>query len=199
MGTINPDDGGLWSRSLSGDGDAFGVLFDRHGSRVYRHAYRLTQNTPDAEDTSAAAFLELWRQRTKVTLVQGSVLPWLLVTTTNCTLNLRRATRRYDALLKRLPRTPNADDPALTYVQSNPLDHVDAQLGQALRALKPVDLQLITLVALEGYDITAAATILNLSPGTAKTRLHRARQRLREQLPDTPPTRPFTFSQEGQP
>lgn len=199
MGTIDPDDGDLWSRSLAGDGDAFGVLFDRYGGRVYRHAYRLTQNKPDAEDTSAAAFLELWRQRSKVTLVQGSVLPWMLVTTTNCALNLRRATRRYDALLKRLPRTPDAEDAAATYLQSNPLDDVDVQLGRALRALKPVDLQLITLVALEGYDAGAAATILHLSPGTARTRLHRARQRLREELPDLSIARSLTFSQEGQP
>lgn len=166
---------------------------------MYRHAYRVTQNRPDAEDTSAAAFLELWRQRTKVTLVQGTVLPWLLVTTTNCALNLRRATRRYDALLKRLPRTPDAVDPAVTYEQSNPLNNVDAQLGHALRALKPVDLQLITLVALESYDITAAAMILNLSPGSAKTKLHRARQRLREELPDLSRVQPLTLSQEGQP
>lgn len=199
MRTIDPDDGDLWARSLSGDGDAFGVLFDRHASRVYRHAYRLTQNRADAEDTSAAAFLELWRHRTKVTLVQGSVLPWLLVTTTNCALNLHRATRRYDAVLKRLPRSPDAVDPAVAYLQSNPLDDVDAQLAQALRALKPVDLQLITLVVFEGYNVTAAAVILNLSPGTAKTRLHRARQRLRDQLPDPSTTRSLTLSQEGQP
>ncbi|WP_246019081.1 RNA polymerase sigma factor [Arthrobacter crusticola] len=57
MGENNPDDGGLWSRSLAGDGDAFGVLFDRHRDRVYRHAYRLAPNRADAEDVSAAAFL----------------------------------------------------------------------------------------------------------------------------------------------
>lgn len=199
MGTIKPDDGHLWSRSLAGDGDAFGVLFDRHRDRVYRHAYRLAQNRPDAEDTSAAAFFELWRQRAKVTLVQGSVLPWLLVTTTNCALNVRRATRRYDALLKKLPRTPDAEDSAVTYLQGSVLDDVDGRLATALRALKPVDLKLITLVALEGYDISAAATILQLSPGTAKTRIHRARQRLREQLPDPSLARPLTLSQEGQP
>jgi RNA polymerase sigma-70 factor (ECF subfamily) len=193
---MNLDDGDLWSRSLTDDGIAFAVLFDRHRDRVYRHAYRLAQNRSDAEDTCAAAFLELWRQRAKVTLVQGSVLPWLLVTTTNCGLNLRRATRRHDALLKKLPRTPDIESFADTYLQGSSLDNVDARLAQALRALKPVDLQLITLIALEGYDIPAAATILHLTPGNAKTRLHRARQRLREQLPA--PARSLALSQEGQ-
>lgn len=199
MGTINPDDGDLWVLSLAGDGEAFGVLFDRHRDRVYRHAYRVTQNRSDAEDASAAAFLELWRRRTKVALVQASIVPWLLVTTTNCALNLRRATRRYDALLKKLPRTPDVEDPAHIYLQDHPLDGVDVHLGRALRELKPVDLQLITLVALEGYDVASAAMILQLSPGTARTRLHRARQRLREQLLGHSPARSLTLLQEGQP
>ena len=192
---MNPGDGDLWSRSLTGDGDAFGVLFDRHRDRVYRHAYRLAQNRHDAEDTSAAAFLELWRQRRKVHLVQGSVLPWLLVTTTNSALNLRRATRRYDALLKKLPRTPVAD-PADTYLQSSGLDAVDERLADALRALKPVDLQLITLVALEGYDISSAAIVLELNPGTAKTRIHRARHKLQDELHDSDEPRLLTLSEE---
>jgi RNA polymerase sigma factor (sigma-70 family) len=196
---MNSGDGDLWSRSLTGDGDAFGVLFDRHRDRVYRHAYRLAQNRPDAEDTSAAAFLELWRQRRKVNLVQGSVLPWLLVTTTNCALNLRRATRRYDALLRKLPRTPDVADPADTYVQGSAPDAVDDRLAAALRSLKPVDLQLITLVALEGYDISSAATILELTPGTVKTRLHRARQKLRTELHDSDQPRLLTLSEERQP
>lgn len=197
MGESNPDDGGLWSRSLTGDGEAFGVLFDRHRNRVYRHAYRLAQNRPDAEDVSAAAFLELWRRRASVRLVERSVLPWLLVTATNCALNLRRSTRRYESLLKSLPRGPGAADPAETYLLENPLNGVDENLGAALRALNPVDLQLITLVALEGYDIAAAAAVLRLTPAAAKTRLHRARHRLRQDLPEPAATRPLTLLEEG--
>ncbi|MHA7144979.1 RNA polymerase sigma factor [Arthrobacter sp. TmT3-37] len=199
MGTIDSGDGELWSRSLTGDGVAFGVLFDRHRDRVYRHAYRLAQNRSDAEDASAAAFLELWRQRGEVILVQDSVLPWLLVTTTNCALNLRRATRRYDALLKRLPHSPDAEDPADIHLHNGSLDNVDPHLAAALRALTPADLQLFTLVSLEGYDIATAASILRLSPGAAKTRLHRARQRLRAHLPDPSSPGPLTLTQKGQP
>ncbi|WP_396133584.1 RNA polymerase sigma factor [Arthrobacter sp. 1088] len=45
----------------------------------------------DAEDATAAAFLELWRRREGVRLVDGSILPWLLVTTTNTARNLQRS------------------------------------------------------------------------------------------------------------
>ncbi len=74
-------DSTLWGRSLTGDGEAFDVLFDRHRDRVFRHACRLADTRQDAEDAVASAFLELWRCRAKVQLVDGSVLPWLLVTT----------------------------------------------------------------------------------------------------------------------
>jgi RNA polymerase sigma-70 factor (ECF subfamily) len=60
----------LWRRSLDGDGDAFGRLFDRHRARVYRHACRLTATRHDAEDVVASAFLELWRRRGDVRLVR---------------------------------------------------------------------------------------------------------------------------------
>ncbi len=52
MGTMNHNDGDLWSRSLTNDGVAFGVLFDRHRDRVYRHAYRLAQNAAELNEAS---------------------------------------------------------------------------------------------------------------------------------------------------
>jgi hypothetical protein len=62
MGNVEADDGGLWERSLKGEGEAFGLLFDRHRDRVFRHAYRLSGQRHDAEDIMSTAFLELWRR-----------------------------------------------------------------------------------------------------------------------------------------
>src|SRR6476661_9649347 len=104
MGNVEKDEDGLWSRSLQGDGGAFGALYDRHRDRVFRHAYRLSGNHHDAEDIMAAAFLELWRRRAKVRIVDGSIVPWLLVTTTNMARNSGRAALRYRRLLDSLPR-----------------------------------------------------------------------------------------------
>src|ERR1700733_6941569 len=102
----------LWSRSLAGDGRAFGGLFDRYRDTVFRHACRLAGTRQDAEDLVASAFLELWRSRSKVQLVDGSVLPWLLVTTTNLGRNASRARRRYRRFLERLPRVEEHPDTA---------------------------------------------------------------------------------------
>lgn len=98
------DESVAWRRALDGDGEAFGRLFDAHSARVFRHARRLTSDVHDAEDVVAAAFLELWRRRRDVRTVNDSVLPWLLVTATNLSLNHGRGLRRYRSLLDRLPR-----------------------------------------------------------------------------------------------
>lgn len=173
-------DEGLWSRSLAGDGRAFGELFDRHGDRVFRAGCRLVRSRQDAEDLAASVFLELWRRRSKVQLVDGSVLPWLLVTTTNLGRNANRAQRRYRQFLERLPRVeeqPDAADVAIGHALG-----VDDRLRAGLLALREKDAQLFALVALEGYPVGAAADLLGLSEAAARTRLHRVRRALRQRL-----------------
>lgn len=176
MGNVEADDGGLWARSLEGEGDAFGLLFDRHRDRVFRHAYRLAGQRHDAEDIMSTAFLELWHGRLKVRLVDGSVLPWLLVTTTNVARNSKRAAFRYRKLLDSLPRVngiSNANDDF--FLQSE----MDRDAAKALGTLSAADLRLVSLVVFEEYTITAAAAVLNLTPAAAKSRMHRARQRMK--------------------
>ena len=58
-GLAGKNDGALWRRSLAGDGEAFGALFDRRRDRVFAHACRVVLTRQDAEDVVASAFLEL--------------------------------------------------------------------------------------------------------------------------------------------
>lgn len=179
MGNVEKDDDGLWSRSLRGDGGAFGALYDRHRDRVFRHAYRLSGNHHDAEDITAAAFLELWRRRAKVRIVDGSIVPWLLVTTTNMARNSGRAALRYRRLLDSLPRRQESSSGSDSDYFSSPQDALDQDLAGALATLNAEDLHLVSLVVFEDYSLAAAAAVLNLTPGAAKTRMHRARQRMK--------------------
>jgi RNA polymerase sigma factor (sigma-70 family) len=172
-------DAELWARSLNGDGVAFGVIFDLHHDRVFRHACRLVEQLSDAEDVTATAFLELWRRRADVRLVNDSVLPWLLVTATNSARNVRRSVARYRRLLSTLPRTLISSDAETAYFASHPFEAIDHQVAAALRSLPAADLRLVSLVALEGFTIADAASALGLSSAAAKTRLHRVRVRLR--------------------
>ncbi|MFE4835918.1 RNA polymerase sigma factor [Arthrobacter sp. NPDC056691] len=187
MGNVQSDETGLWNRSINGEGEAFRVLYSRHRDRVFRHAYRLCGDRHDAEDLMATAFLELWRRRAKVRVVEGSILPWLLVTTTNTARNRRRAAIRYRRLLDSLPRTDEADRTAQD-LSGAAQDGLDQNVARALGTLSAQDMHLVSLVVFEEYTISAAAAVLNLTPGAAKTRMHRARQRMKNALSDEHPT-----------
>jgi RNA polymerase sigma factor (sigma-70 family) len=172
------DEAVAWTAVLNGNGDAFVAIFDTHRERVYRHALRMTANVHDAEDVTAGAFLELWRRRSAVRVVDGSVLPWLLVTTTNLARNLARSLRRYRALLDSLPRVENsrsAEDVALEQIEEI---RIAEQVRDAVRTLTPSDAGLITLVLFEHYSTAQAANALGITDGAARTRLHRARTRI---------------------
>ena len=168
------DDEVYWSKAAAGDGDAFGVIFDRHRARLYRHSRGLAPSFTDADDVVAVTFLEAWRKRDAVRFVDGSMLPWLLRTATFTAGNLTRATWRYRAALNRLP----ADD-------HHP-DHADTVGdGDALTALRQpsiVDQQVITLCVIEGLTTDESARVLGVIAGTVKSRLSRAKTRLRDQF-----------------
>lgn len=173
-------DSGDWVMALEGDGEAFGRVFDRHRHRVRRHCMRLVPVDTDAADSVAIVFLEAWRNRARVRLVDGSLLPWLLVTATNVARNQTRAARRYRAALDRLPPPEHVPDHA---------DRDDD--GDAVRALRQLghrDQEIITLSVLEGYSEREIAAALGIAPGTVKSRLSRARTRLAAALTASGPT-----------
>ena len=163
---------------MTGDGDAFVAIFDLHHDRVYRHALRMTANVHDAEDVTAAAFLELWRRRRSVRVVDGSVLPWLLVTATNLALNLARGLRRHRALIANLPRAEVANSAADIAVERIEEERIGEQVRQALSVLSTSDAALLALTMFEHYSPAEAAVALDISDGAARTRLHRARTRM---------------------
>jgi RNA polymerase sigma factor (sigma-70 family) len=171
-----------WTAALRGDSDGFAAVFDCHRDRVYGYALRLTGNVHDAEDLTAGAFLELWRRRKSVRVVDGTVLPWLLVTTTNLARNRARGLRRYRALIDALPRSEDArgaGDVALEHIGEV---IVAEQVRQALNSLAASDAALIMLTGFEHYSPAQAATALGISEGAARTRLHRARARMASAL-----------------
>jgi RNA polymerase sigma factor (sigma-70 family) len=169
--TLQGMDAEDWQRVRDGEGEAFGQIFDRHKNRIRRHAHGLTMQSADAEDVLAITFLEAWRNRSRVRMVEGSVLPWLLVTATNTASNFRRSARRYAKALERLPEpellATNDDDLAAT---------------RALAGLSLDDQKVITLCILFDYSASEAAEVLRVPTGTVKSRLSRAKTRLTTQF-----------------
>lgn len=171
MGT-DSDDSELWARAAAGDGESFGIIFDRHRARVLRHSLRLVPTTADADDVVAITFMEAWRHRRRIRFVDGSVLPWLLVTATNVSSNMRRSARRHSALLRKLP------------VESSVIHDLEdaGEVADALRNLSLIDRQVLTLCVLEGFSEREAADALGTQSGTIKSRLFRAKVRLRRDI-----------------
>ncbi|GAA2754124.1 RNA polymerase sigma factor [Amnibacterium kyonggiense] len=176
------DETALWSAALARDERAFGILFDRHRDRVFRHALRLVDHRSEAEDVAAAAFFELWRRCEAVRIVEGSVLPRLLVTATNLCRNVARGTRRYRAMLSGFPRGEDGIDPAV--VAGDRVDRAQEaeRLHRAIAMLSADDAALLVLTAVEGWTAVRAAAAIGITPDAARTRLVRIRRLVRAEL-----------------
>lgn len=170
---MDDGDAGLWARVRDGDDAALAALFDRHEARLFRHARRLLTSREDAKDAVTIAFFELWRKRESVRLVEGSPLPWLLNAVSHSARNLERAGRRYRALLERAPVRDHGDG-VVAYDESGVL--------AALRRLPAREQSVVVLMVLEGYPESAAAEVLGVPVGTVKSRLSRAKAKLRDEI-----------------
>lgn len=172
------DEAEAWSSARGGDGPAFALLFDRHRDRVFGHALRLLGQRHDAEDVTAIVFLEAWRKREAVRVVDGSIIGWLLVTTTYAVRNHSRSARRYRSALTKLP-VPGPQDDHAAHVE-NAIDGSarDRQVRDVFSKLSRKDQDVITLCILEELTTAQAAEALGVPEGTVKPRLSRARKRL---------------------
>ena len=170
---MNDGDASDWVRVCGGDPAALGALFDRHEARLFRHACRLLTAREDAKDAVTIAFFELWRKRASVRLVDGSPLPWLLNTVSNSARNLERSGRRYRTLIARAARPES-----LPEISGSDESGVLA----ALKRLPAREQSVVVLTILEGYPEREAAQTLGIPVGTVKSRLARARARLRDEM-----------------
>ncbi|GGO32045.1 siderophore-interacting protein [Micromonospora parathelypteridis] len=177
----------LRARVRAGDPGAFAELFDHYARSVYNHAFRLTADWAAAEDVMAATYLQAWRSRERVSEEGGSLRPWLLGIATNEARNHTRSNRRY----RRVAAALLAADVTLP-------DHADEVAGRlddsrriaaaidALTRLRRPEREVLTLCLWEGLDYESAAEALGVPVGTVRSRLSRARARLRT-LVDAPP------------
>ncbi|HUB37875.1 MAG TPA: sigma-70 family RNA polymerase sigma factor [Streptosporangiaceae bacterium] len=193
-------DAALWQAAAAGEHAAFGQLFDRHATAVYNYLYRRTADWSAAEDLTAAVFLQAWRRRREVVFDRDSALPWLLGV---ARLQLRNATRsraRYLAALSRIGRQAVTESAV-----ADPADLVvsrlhDAQQVRELRAaiagLPRQQREVIELCVYAGLDQQAAALSLGVPVSTVKSRLHRARHRLANELHPPRPGSPAGHREE---
>ncbi|GAA3627454.1 RNA polymerase sigma factor [Lentzea roselyniae] len=176
-----PPDAELWAR---GDEQAFGLLYDRYAEAVWNHAYRLTASWSTAEDLTSATFLTAWRRRAEMTLVRDSALPWLFTVAGNLARSEFRRKARFTRLLLRVPRNDVQRDHADEVASA--LDH-EARLSRVLRAVERLpraEREAVQLVLLGELSAAEAAEAAGVAEVSVRSRISRARSRLRKELLD---------------
>ena len=178
----DPDDGVLWGRTRLGDPEAFGLLFERHADVIYNYCFRRIGDWATAEDLLSIVFLEAWRRRGKE-LPPDKVLPWLYGIATNVVRNQRRSRRRFAAALLRMPK-PRAEEATAAGADERLDDERQLKQVRTLLSQLPQREQEV-FVLCAWFDLTYedAAAALSIPIGTVRSRLSRARARLRELAP----------------
>lgn len=161
----------------TGDARAFDVLYRRHTSRLYSTACRLTHDA----DVAADLVHDAWVGAVESLLTferRSSFRTWITGILINRHREHERATRR------EVGRSDDAVELA-DAVSAAPLDRAGIDrldLEAAIAALPPGFRQVLVLHDIEGFTHEEIAAALGLAPGTSKSQLARARQRVREML-----------------
>jgi RNA polymerase sigma factor (sigma-70 family) len=182
-----PADAELWARVVAGDARAFERLFDRHANSIFAFCARRTGDWIVAEDLMSATFLHAWRRRTDMQPAPDGPVPWFYGIAANL---VRRHLRSVDRSRQAMSRTLPSE------VEPDPSDEIAARVDgarrldrtlRALRSLSESDQDLFVLCVWQELSYEEAAAALGIAVGTVRSRLSRARSRLR--LVDGEPTR----------
>jgi RNA polymerase sigma-70 factor (ECF subfamily) len=151
----------------------FQAAFDQHKDAVYRFAWRMSGSAAAAEDITQDVFVGLLRHPDRFDPARGALRAFLLGIARNVALKRWRAEHRYEPL----------DDDAEVVV---PVDldrgEVGEIVGRAVRALGPLQREVVILAEYEGLTLAEIARAVDADVGTVKSRLHRARENLRRAL-----------------
>ncbi|GAA3875038.1 sigma-70 family RNA polymerase sigma factor [Saccharothrix violaceirubra] len=169
----------LWTR---GDRASFAVLFDRHAEAVWNHAYRLTASWSLAEDLTSATFLAAWHRRSDITLVHDSALPWLYTVAGNLARTEFRRVGRFRRAVLRLPLPDAVPDHAEGVASSVDGGRRLSRVLAVVRTMPKAEREAVELCLLGELSTAAAAEVLGIAEVTVRSRISRARSRLRDEL-----------------
>ncbi|MEO6086358.1 MAG: RNA polymerase sigma factor, partial [Umezawaea sp.] len=157
----------------------------RHSGAVWNYAYRLTGSWSVAEDLTSMAFLTACRRLGEFTLVNRSARPWLLAVTGNLARREHRGRGRFAAALARLPLGGTVRDHADDVAGKVDADHRLREVLDAVATLPKAEREAVELCLMGELSTAAAAAVLGVAEPSVRSRLSRARGRLRGLLRDT--------------
>ena len=146
--------------------------FNEYKDAIYGFALRLTGCATAAEDLAQDCFLELLRHPGRFNPKRGSLRAYLFGVTRNLALRRWRTEQRLDALEDDL----TGDTPDVM------AGGVSMLINAAVQSLPPLQREAVLLFEYEGFTLEEIAGITHADVGAVKSRLHRARERLRSIL-----------------
>ena len=170
----------LIEKAQAGDADAFADLIEMHGTLVYNLALRTLSDVQEAEDVAQETFVRAWKALPRFR-ADARLSTWLY----------RIATNLCYGRLPRLKRELAALDPDLEIDLPDERQRVEdalvsaemiALLNRAVNQLPESYRLLISLRHMQGLSYAEIAEVANLSLGSVKTGIYRARQQLRRML-----------------
>jgi RNA polymerase sigma-70 factor (ECF subfamily) len=163
-------------RATQGDEAAWVALMQAHQQAVLRLAYLLLRDADEAEDVAQETFIRAFRALHTFDR-ERPLRPWLLQIATNLSRNRQRSVRRYLGMLSRMVRSE--PEPVTFNGERSGQQWEAHQLWQAIGRLRSTDREILYLRYFLDLAESEMTSILNVAPGTVKSRLHRATGRLR--------------------
>jgi RNA polymerase sigma-70 factor (ECF subfamily) len=167
----------LLERAGAGEPAAFIELYERHRAGVFGFAYRLCGSIESAEDITHDCFLSLIKKPAGFQPERASLRTYLLSAARNLWLKQLRTSSREAAV-------DEFDDDYFVSVEKQPINSLlDGELArvvqQAVASLPPLQREALVLFEYEGLTLSEIAEVLGADIGAVKSRLFRARERLR--------------------
>ena len=168
----------LFLLAKKGDGKAFEQIVLLTERSVYNLALSILKNKENAEDVTQETYLRLWRTVTVTDI--GSPRSYILRTARNLALDhLRKSSRsaEVDAELEFEPEDTSAESrPDLSYLQMLEAEAIRESIAELPQSAR----EIIILRDVERLPYSEIAKMLEISEGTLKSKLYRARERLRQ-------------------
>jgi RNA polymerase sigma-70 factor (ECF subfamily) len=178
------DDAALLSRCADGDAEALARIYRRHGDAVYRYAWLVTGSESLAADVVQETFVALLDRPSGFDPARGRAAAYL------CGIARHLAARQFDprmestASIEALAEQASDDGVPLPPQGGAERAQALARLYAAIRQLAPPFRDVLVLADLQELSYAEVAAITGIELGTVRSRLARARARLRELLPD---------------
>jgi RNA polymerase sigma-70 factor, ECF subfamily len=170
----------LLARAGGGDQAAFLLLYERHRNSIFRFLYRLLGSIEMAEDITHDCFLSLIKKPENFNPARASLRTYLYSAARNLAMKHFRNSGREAALddLIEDPPIPKRHEPLRRLLD----EELSAKVREAVSNLPPLQREALVLFEYEELPLSEVAAVVGTDVGVVKSRLHRARERLRNSL-----------------